>query len=64
MSCLVRAGDREIREYLRNGQISRVCSGNGPLSLNVAEGLERAFSGNVCAEGLEPKDARVFATKV
>ena len=51
MSCLVRAGDREIREYLRNGQISRVCSGNGPLSLNVAEGLE-------------PKDARVFATKV
>jgi len=46
MSCLVRAGDREIREYLRNGQISRV------------------FSGNVCAEGLEPKDAMVFAIKV
>ena len=28
MSCLVRAGDRAIREYLRNGQISRVFCGN------------------------------------
>jgi len=46
MSCLVRAGDRAIQEYLRNVQISRV------------------FSGNVCAKGLEPKDAMVFAIKV
>ena len=41
MSCLVRAGDRDIREYLRNRQISRVFSGNdcalglGPKGLDV-----------------------------